>query len=74
MIIPIEQLSADTLNSIIEDFILREGTEYGLHEVSQADKISQVKAQLRAGSAILVFSDLHQTVNIIPADQFTHNV
>jgi uncharacterized protein YheU (UPF0270 family) len=70
MIIPFEQLPVDTLNAIIEEFVLREGTEYGENSVSKEDKIEQVKAQLAQGSAVLVFSELHESVNIMPAEQF----
>ncbi len=70
MIIPLEQVNTDTLNAIIEDFILREGTEYGSIEVSKEDKIAQVKQQLEKGSAVLVYSELHESVNIMPSEQF----
>ena len=70
MIIPFEQLPVDTLNAIIEEFVLREGTEYGENSVSKEDKIEQVKTQLAQGSAVLVFSELHESVNIMPAEQF----
>ncbi|AZQ83068.1 YheU family protein [Colwellia sp. Arc7-635] len=70
MIIPFEQLSPETLSSIIENFVLREGTEYGSEDVSLNDKITQVHQQLKQGSALLVYSELHETVNIMPADQF----
>ncbi len=70
MIIPLEQLSQDTLNAIIENFVLREGTEYGCEDVSLNSKIAQVHQQLKQGSALLVYSELHETVNILPADQF----
>lgn len=70
MIIPLEQLSEDTLYAIIEEFILREGTDYGAVDTTKADKISQVKLQLKQGSAVLVYSELHESVNILPKDQF----
>jgi uncharacterized protein len=70
MIIPLTQLSTDTLTAIIENFVLREGTEYGSEDVSLSDKIAQVHQQLQQGSALLVYSELHETVNILPADQF----
>ncbi len=70
MIIPLEQLPIDTLNAIIENFVLREGTEYGSEDVSLDNKIAQVHQQLKQGSALLVYSELHETVNILPADQF----
>lgn len=70
MIIPLTELSSDTLTAIIENFVLREGTEYGSEDVSLSDKIAQVHQQLQQGSALLVYSELHETVNILPADQF----
>ncbi len=70
MIIPLEQLNENTLLAIIEDFILREGTDYGAVDVSKKDKIAQVKLQLKQGSAVLVYSELHESVNILPCEQF----
>ena len=73
MIIPLEQLSSETLSAIIENFVLREGTEYGSEDVSLGDKITQVQQQLKQGSALLVYSELHETVNILPTDQFSED-
>jgi|TARA_B100000809_G_scaffold227030_1_gene239108 uncharacterized protein YheU (UPF0270 family) len=70
MIIPLEQLSYEILTAIIEDFILREGTEYGAEDVSKEAKIAQVKKQLEQGNAVLVYSELHESINILPSDQF----
>ena len=73
MIIPVEQLSTDTLQAIIEDFILREGTDYGATDASKEDKIAQVKLQLEQGCAVLVYSQLHESVNIVPKEYFDQN-
>ncbi|WP_102798588.1 YheU family protein [Bowmanella denitrificans] len=70
MIIPIEQLEAATLHNIIEAFVLREGTDYGEQEASLEDKIQQVHQQLKRGDVLLVYSELHESVNILPKDQF----
>jgi uncharacterized protein YheU (UPF0270 family) len=70
MIIPLEQLSSEVLTAIIEDFILREGTEYGAEDISKQAKTLQVMKQLEQGSAVLVYSELHESVNILPSDQF----
>jgi len=70
MIIPLEQLSDEVLRAIIEEFILREGTEYGDINITKEAKISQVKKQLELGSAVLVYSELYETVNILPSEQF----
>ncbi len=64
MIIPWQQLEAETLDNLIKEFVLREGTDYGDHEVSLDQKIDQVKTQLGSGEAVIVFSELHETVDI----------
>ncbi|MCE9870772.1 MAG: YheU family protein [Hafnia sp.] len=70
MIIPWENLAADTLDSLIESFVLREGTDYGIHEKSLTQKVEDVRRQLKNGEAVLVWSELHETVNIMPKGQF----
>ena len=70
MIIPLNQIPHETLFAIIEEFILREGTEYGAVDISKESKILQVKQQLEQGSAVLVYSELYETVNILPNEQF----
>ena len=73
MIIPLDQLSPDTLTAIIREFILREGTDYGAVDVCETEKIAQIKQQLQQGSAVIVYSELHESVNILPKDQFTQD-
>jgi len=73
MIIPIDTLSPDVLTSIIQEFVLREGTDYGDIEKSLADKVSEIESQLKKGVLVIVYSELHETVNIMPAEQFNDN-
>ncbi len=70
MIIPYQSLEPATLNAIIESFILREGTDYGEQDIVFEDKIAQVHLQLVQQQVVLVYSELYQTVNILPAEQF----
>lgn len=42
MIIPWQEISEDTLHRLIEAFVLREGTDYGEHEIPMEDKVLQV--------------------------------
>lgn len=65
MIIPISELNAETLYAIAESFVLREGTDYGEQETDLSDKVQQVLAQLKTGQALLQYSELHETVNIV---------
>ncbi|STW71329.1 Uncharacterised protein family (UPF0270) [Klebsiella michiganensis] len=53
MIIPWQDLDPETLDNLIESFVLREGTDYGEHERSLTDKVADVKQQLKSGEAVL---------------------
>ncbi|WP_038175146.1 MULTISPECIES: YheU family protein [Vibrio] len=64
MIVPWQQIDPQTLDNLIREFILREGTDYGDVEISLQDKIDQIKTQLESGEAVVVFSELHETVDI----------
>lgn len=70
MIIPFKELPSETLNNLIESFILREGTDYGESEFSLSDKISHIKNQLNQGEVVIVYSELHESVNIMPKSTF----
>ena len=70
MIIPWQDLSPDTLDNLIESFVLREGTDYGEHERSLEQKVNDVKRQLKSGDVVLVWSELHETVNIMHRNAF----
>ncbi len=53
--IPPEQLSEDILQAVIEEFITREGTDYGLQDYSLEQKVQQVKRQLESGRAVIAY-------------------
>jgi len=67
-IIPVDRLSPEALQGVIEEFISRDGTDYGRIEVSREVKFAQVKEKLEKGSAVLIFDDESGTTNIFPAD------
>lgn len=64
LVIPWERLSADVLDAIIDEFVLREGTDYGASEVSLADKKSDVFSQLQNGRAKLLFDPITNSCHI----------
>jgi hypothetical protein len=67
-IIPVNRLSPKALQGVIEEFISREGTDYGEREVSPETNFRQIKHKLENGSAVLIFDDETETTNIFPAD------
>jgi uncharacterized protein YheU (UPF0270 family) len=71
MIIPYRMLSPDALRGVIEAFVTREGTDYGVHEVPLATKVGQVRHQLDAGTAVIVYDEDTGSWTIQPADQLS---
>ena len=65
MEIPYTALSADALQGVIEEFISREGTDYGDQDFSLEDKIAQVRSQLETGEVVLTFDEETETTNLI---------
>lgn len=65
MIIPYEQLSSDALQGLIEEFITREGTDYGVEEISLSTKVEQIKLQLKRRDVVVVFDLASETVSIL---------
>ncbi|MGL4714555.1 MAG: YheU family protein [Aeromonas sp.] len=71
MIIPWQALDSDTLNNLIEHFVLQEGTEYGEQDVPLEAKVAAVTEQLQQGKAVIVYSELHDSVNIVMKERFS---
>ena len=65
------QLSQEALDGVIEDFINREGTDYGLQEYTLEQKRQQVLAKIKAGAAVIVFDHDSQSVSILHKDQLS---
>ncbi len=65
MIIPHSEIAATTLHALIEEFVTRDGTDYGEHEVSTAQKVQQVMAQLERQEIFIIYSELHETCTLI---------
>jgi len=67
-IIPVNKLSPEALRGVIEEFISRDGTDYGGIEASRETNFMQVKYKLQKGLAVLVFDDDTETTNILLTD------
>ena len=63
--VPWEQLESDVLHKLVEEFVSREGTEYGEQEIRLDTKVKQVIEQLKAKKAVITFDPETQTTHII---------
>lgn len=68
MDIPFHELELDTLTAIIEEFISREGTDYGLHEYSMEQKVQHVLNQLQRGEIVVTFDPESQSCDLQVVD------
>jgi hypothetical protein len=66
--IPVNKLSSKALRGVINEFISRDGTDYGETEVPWETKFRHVKDKLKNGSAVLIFDDETETTNILLAN------
>jgi uncharacterized protein YheU (UPF0270 family) len=66
MIIPYQALQPDTLTNLIEEFVLREGTDYGHGEYPLDKKVAAVRRQLERNEVVVVFDSETETCNIVP--------
>lgn len=63
--VPHTELSAEALRGVVESFVLREGTDYGEHDVPHEQKVAQVMRQLERGEAQILFDPVTGTVDIV---------
>jgi len=73
MIIPHQLLSPEALRGVIEAFVTREGTDYGIHDVPLVTKVAQVRQQLDQGTAVLVYDEDTESVTIQPTNQISEH-
>lgn len=73
--VPPERLDAEALAKLVEEFVTRDGTDYGLEERSLAHKTDAVMAQIKRGHVVVMFDLTTETANLMrredipPSDQ-----
>ena len=69
MIIPHQEISSEALYALIEEFVTRSGTDYGMVEASLEEKVQQIRRQLEKGEAVIVYDEALESCNITSAQQ-----
>ena len=65
--IALEQISDEALHGLIEEFVTRDGTDYGRSELSLEEKAARLMGQLETGGARIVFDPESETVSVVLA-------
>ena len=63
--IPVDAISREVLDALMEEFVTRDGTDYGLEERTLARKKAAVLAQIHGGDAVIVFDPESESCNIV---------
>lgn len=69
MIVPWQEIPADTLTNLIEEFVTRDGTDYGEREVPLSTRVEQVRRQLQKKEALVWFDELADSVTILSREE-----
>ena len=68
--IPPHKIPVDLLESIIEEFINRDGTDYGDRDVSLSEKIECARTKISRGEVVLTFDQETESCNLLTKNDF----
>lgn len=60
------QLDPETLDNLLAEIVMREGTDYGHQEISLEDKKQKLRDQLELGKAKILFDAKEGFCDIVP--------
>ena len=67
VVVPMNQLSRAALVGLVDAFVLREGTDYGLNDVSLPAKRAQVMDQLERDEVRIIYDPTTESCTLILA-------
>jgi uncharacterized protein YheU (UPF0270 family) len=65
MIIPYNELSEGALQALIEDFVTRDGTDYGQDEMSMQEKAEHLLALLKTGEVLISYNEESESCGLV---------
>ena len=69
MIVPWRDIAPDTLRNLLEEFVTRDGTDYGEQEITLEERVRRVENLLRRGKAVVWFDPATETITILMREQ-----
>ncbi len=69
VVVPYERIPEATLRRMIEEFVTRDGTDYGLTEVPLETRVENVMHQLRKGKTLVVYDEESESANLVTREQ-----
>lgn len=69
MIVPWREIDAETLDNLLEEYVSRDGTDYGESEVSVETRVGQMRRRLEKGDAFVWVDEDTGDINILSREQ-----
>jgi len=66
--IPLGELSSEALAGVIEEFVMREGTDYGHRDYTLDEKRTRVLRALETGAAVITFEPDTGSTSIVMSE------
>ena len=70
ILIPPERLNDELLTALLEDYIAREGTDYGFEELTLEAKRQRLRRQVDRGDVVITFDPATESCNLLSRQQF----
>ena len=74
MIIPYKELSAETMQALIEDFVTRDGTDYGREEMSLREKSDYLLTLLEKGELLISYDTDMKTCGLVTKEELKNRL
>lgn len=65
MTVPYARLAADVLRRLAEEFVTRDGTDYGTMERTIEEKVANLRRLFERGEAAIVYDAESDTINVV---------
>ncbi len=69
VLIPPASLESDTLQAMLEEFVSRDGTDYGLRELTLEEKVENLRQQILRGELELVYDLASEQWDLVDSDR-----
>jgi uncharacterized protein YheU (UPF0270 family) len=67
--VPAQRLQPEVLQSLLEEYASRDGTDYGEQELSLARKVGNLRAQIEQGQLLILYEVDGEHWDLVPAEQ-----
>lgn len=69
MIIPPSSLASETLTNLLQDYIMREGTDYGEVELTLDEKVGILRPQVLNSRVLIIYDESSGSFTLMPANE-----